>query len=254
MTCNAETRFFSEETLQDLSKATIPHHIAIIPDGNRRWAKGHFLEVTEGYLQGAETLITIIQAAKEIGVKVLTVFSFSTENWLRPKPEIDAVMKIMEEYLKNYQEKLMAMSIRFNVIGNTDLLPQSLINVINETKTLTQEGTKFDLILAMNYGGRDEIIRATKKIATDYKENKILLHDLTENTFSAHLDTSKWPDPDLIIRTSGEKRISNFLLWQSSYAEIYIEKATWPDFTPHHLLSAVLDYQSRDRRRGGGII
>lgn len=252
--CGIETTIFSEETLACLDKRRAPHHVAIIPDGNRRWAKGKLMDVSDGYRKGAETLITNVRAAKEIGIKVLTIFSFSTENWLRPKLEVDIAMAIIESYLKSYQEQLMELSIRFDVIGNISHLPQSLINVINETKTMTKHLSEFDLVLAMNYGGRDEIMRAVRKVSQDLADKKLTDKDLTEASFSAYLDTSKWPDPDLLIRTSGERRLSNFLLWQSSYAEIYIEEATWPDFTPNHLLSAVKDYQSRDRRRGGGTI
>lgn len=249
-TNSSSTLFFPD--LSHLDKSNVPHHVAIIPDGNRRWAKCNLREVGEGYLQGAETLITTINAAKELGIKVLTVFTFSTENWNRPKHEVDAILQTLEIYLTDYQEQLIELSIRFNIIGSIEHLPASLFQVISQTIDRTKECTEFDLILAVNYGGRNEIYRAVKKIVDDCVSQKIVPQALTEELIANYLDTSRWPDPDLIIRTSGERRISNFLLWQSSYTEIYIEEANWPNFTPQHLLTAVCDYQNRERRRGGG--
>jgi undecaprenyl diphosphate synthase len=245
---------FSQEELSKLDRSNIPYHVAIIPDGNRRWAKFQGKDVPDGYTQGTDTLVTIVKAAKELGVKVLTVFSFSTENWTRPKVESDTLIKLIEEYLKFYQQKLLENSIRFNAIGDTSHLPPTLVQIIEDTKNVTRSCTEFDLVLALNYGGRDEICRAVKKIVTDCVAGKITPDELTEKTINSYLDTSNWPDPDLLIRTSGERRISNFLLWQSSYTELYIEEDVWPNFQPKHLLSALVDYQHRDRRRGGGMI
>ena len=245
---------FSESDLAGLDKGNIPHHVAIIPDGNRRWAKGEQKATHEGYLYGADTLIRAVRAAKDLGIKILTVYTFSTENWLRPIAEVNALMKILEDYLRDYQNNLVDLCIRFNIIGNLDLLPASLIKVINDTKEMTKGCTEFDLVLAVNYGSRDEICRAVRKIVTDCLNQKISVDELTEESIAHYLDTSSWPDPDLLIRTSGERRISNFLLWQSSYSEVYTEEVVWPNFTPNHLLHAVRDYQRRQRRRGAGII
>jgi len=249
---HAKSQFFSQNDLATIDKDKIPHHVAIIPDGNRRWAKDLKKESLEGYPFGIESGITCIRAAKELGIKVLTVYTFSTENWGRPKAEVLTYLKIVEGYLRKYQQKLIDYGIRFNVIGNLELLPSPLVHLINESKEVTKHCTDFDLVLAVNYGSRDEICRAVRKIVNDCLTQKISPDTLTEESIAHYLDTSRWPDPDLLIRTSGEKRVSNFLLWQSSYTELYTDEVLWPDFTPSHLLSAVCDYQSRQRRRGGG--
>lgn len=245
-TCSAaqkelkQEELFSADELASLNKGNIPHHVAIIPDGNRRWAKGHQLEKSyEGYLYGAETLITIVRAAKALGIKVLTVYTFSTENWLRPPLEVNALMTILEQYLRGYQQQLVDLSIRLHTIGDLKVLPTSLGQVIADTKQMTANCDEFDLVLALNYGARDELVRAIRQIAQDVASEKISLDTLTEERITQYLDTANFPDPDLLIRTSGEQRISNFLLWQSSYAEMYMEEVTWPDFTPKHLLSAL---------------
>ena len=247
-----ESLFFSANDLARLDKSNIPHHVAIIPDGNRRWAKDLKKESVEGYPFGIESGLTCIQAAKELGIKVLTIYTFSTENWTRPEAEVLAYLKIGERYLRQYQQKLIESNIRLNVIGNLQLMPRSLVEVINETKEKTAGCTGFDLVLAVNYGSRDEICRAVRSLVNDCLNQKISPDTLTEESIAHYLDTSRWPDPDLLIRTSGEKRISNFLLWQSSYSELYTDDVLWPNFTPSHLLSAVCDYQTIQRRRGGG--
>jgi undecaprenyl diphosphate synthase len=246
------TSIFSPKELASLDRSKVPHHIAIIPDGNRRWAKKQFKDIIFGYSHGAENLITIVQAARELGIKVLTSWGFSTENWKRPKEETDTLMQMMEKYLIENLPKLLANSIRFNVIGRLENLPPSLQKVIEETKAATEGCCELDLVFALDYGGRDELCRAIKKIATDCCQKKITPDDLNEEIIGRYLDTWRWPDPDLIIRTSGERRLSNFLLWQSSYTEFFIEEAMWPSFSPKHLLSAILDFQARDRRKGGG--
>jgi undecaprenyl diphosphate synthase len=251
-TLREKTCFFSEKEIKNLDPARIPHHIAIMPDGNRRWAKKRLKDVKEGYTTGAETLLDIVRSAKEMGVKMLTVYGFSTENWSRPKIEVDILMEIYEKYLLDYQNELLQSSVRFHTIGDISKLPASLMKAIEQTKQMTGHCTEFDLILAFNYGSRDEICRATRKMMLDCVKNKIQPQDITEDIFSSYLDTARFPDPDLLIRTSGEKRMSNFLIWQCSYAEIYPEETNWPSFTPHHLLQAVLDFQTRSRRYGGG--
>lgn len=243
---------FTTKELEKLDRTHIPYHIAIIPDGNRRWAKSNVRKIQEGYKEGADALITTVKAAKELGVKVLTVFSFSTENWSRPQLEVEALLHLFRNYLKSCQTMMLDLGVRLRVIGDIAKMPPLLIDSIEETMKLTQDMQSLDLVLAMNYGSRDEIKRAVRKIAQDCIQGRINLDQLTEEKINDYLDTSIWPDPDLVIRTSGEKRVSNFLLWQSSYAEIYTEDVNWPSFTPQHLLKAILDFQLRERRRGGG--
>lgn len=250
----AQKTIFSPNDLIGLDQANVPFHVAIIPDGNRRWAKGLQKQSHEGYFSGAETLINAVRAAKEIGIKVLTVYTFSTENWLRPTVEVHALFETLEKYLEKYQRQLFELGIRLNTIGNLELLPPTLKNVIAKTKELTSSCTDFDLVLAVNYGSRDEIVRAVQNIVADCLDKKINSNELNEKIITQYLDTAKWPDPDLLIRTSGERRISNFLLWQTSYTELYTEEVVWPNFTPHHLLHAVRDFQRRHRRLGAGII
>lgn len=247
MSLQVDTPFFSLKELASLEKQKIPLHIAIIPDGNNRWAKSQLLPTEKGHIKGADVVVNTSLAAKELGVKILTIFGFSTENWKRDPQETEHLMQIASKYLLIYKEKLVAKNIRFSAIGRLDTLPSSLQDVLYETMQITKNCHEFDLVVALNYGGRDEIVRAVTSILA----KQIPLSEITEKTISEHLDTKFWPDPDLVIRTSGEKRISNFLLWQSSYAEIYIEQVSWPDFTPKHLLSAIQDYGSRERRLGG---
>ncbi len=227
----------------------IPHHIAIIPDGNRRWAKSHLLSTEKGHLAGYEGVVRIVRAAKQLGVKIITLYAFSTENWKRPPSEVQHLMRLTQQYLVSYQEKLVEENIRLSAIGNLEVLPHSVKKILQETIDKTSHCDEFDLILGINYGGRDELVRAVSEIISQ----QIGSQEITEKTISEHLDTRFWPDPDLIIRTSGERRISNFLLWQSSYAEVYIEDVAWPDFTPDHLARAVLDFQLRERRLGGRV-
>lgn len=246
--------FFTESEKALIDPKKVPNHIALIPDGNRRWAKEHAKESIEGHRYGADMLLDIVKAAKELGVKVLTVYSFSTENWKRPLHEINFLMHIFESYLAAYRKELIDNNIRFNTIGFIEKLPQSLISIIEKTKTETSHCTEFDFILALNYGGRNELFRAIQKMLLDCEKGLISSKSLSEEMVSLYLDTPNWPDPDFIIRTSGERRLSNFLLWQSSYAELYIDDVMWPQFTPQRLLQALLSYQDRDRRRGGGIV
>lgn len=247
MSLKLDAPFYTPEEHKLVDKSKIPNHIAIIPDGNGRWATSHFLPTEKGHLKGADGIVTISLAAKELGVKILTLFGFSTENWKREPKETEYLMQIAERYLLAYQEKLVQKNIRFSAIGRLDALPRSLQDVLNGTTERTKACHEFELVIALNYGGRDELVRAVASIISQ----SLTPSQITEKTISEHLDTKNWPDPDLVIRTSGEKRISNFLLWQSSYAEIFIENAAWPDFTPKHLLGAICDYNLRKRRLGG---
>ena len=245
---NNEGALFTKEELQSIESAKVPAHIAIIPDGNRRWAKTLLMPTLKGHIAGADAVVEIVRAAKTLGVKVLTLYSFSTENWKRPKDEVDHLMLTIEKYLTKHLDKLVEQKIRVRGIGRLEELPQSLKSIFEKTAAATKACSEFDLVLAINYGGRDELCRAMQKLFASQPQS------ITEASFSQFLDTNGLPDPDLIIRTSGEQRISNFLLWQSSYSELYIDQIAWPDFTPKHLLRAICDYQTRKRRIGGGIV
>ncbi|MBS0655122.1 MAG: di-trans,poly-cis-decaprenylcistransferase, partial [Verrucomicrobia bacterium] len=208
---------------------------------------------SQGHIAGAEAIVTIVEAAMALGIKVLTIFGFSTENLQkRSKMEVDHLTKIIAEYLEKYREKLLHNGIRLRAIGNLEALPPFLRYGVEKTAERTAHCSNFELVLALNYGGRDEICRAIKRMAVDLVDKKISPDTICEESLRPYLDTGDLPDPDLLIRTSGEKRISNFLLWQSSYSEVFIDDVTWPEFTPHHLLGAVCDFQQRDRRKGGG--
>lgn len=243
-----EESFFSPTELESVLHR--PKHIAIIPDGNRRWAHDHNVPFVKGYLEGAQTIRQTALAAKELGIPVVTVYSFSTENWKRPPEETSTLMRLFDIHLNYYAESLSHAGIRLHVIGDIANLPKFLQATIKHVAQKTASGKALDLVFAMNYGGRDELVRAFKKLVTLYLEGN--LSTISEETISKALDTSLWPDPDLIIRTSGEHRLSNFLLWQSNYAEVFIDPDLWPDFTPKNLLNAVLSFQSRQRRAGGG--
>jgi len=245
---------YSSEELSLLNPAKIPKHIAIIMDGNRRWAKQRNLPLMMGHWEGAETLIDIVRSASDLGVKTLTAYAFSTENWVRPEEEIEALMEIFELYLIRKREAMIQSGIRLNSIGDSTRLPQRVLDALNQTKEATKQCDKIDLVLALNYGGRDEIRRSLTKILDLHRQHPLQNHEITEDLIAKHLDTSPWGDPDLLIRTSGELRLSNFLLWQLCYTEIYVTDVLWPDFAPKELLDSILAYQCRDRRRGGGLL
>jgi undecaprenyl diphosphate synthase len=247
---NLEHQFFTEEQLSLLHMFPVPNHVAIIMDGNRRWEIKNYFSPLMGHWKGAKILTKIVQAACQIGIKVLTVFAFSTENWKRSEKEIVSLMKLFENYMLNKRTSLREKGIRFHTIGDLSSCPNSLRQVILETKEMTKDGERLDLVVAFNYGGRDEIKRAIKKIVDDYDNRKFNKKDITESFVSKYMDTAPWKDPDLLIRTSGELRLSNFLIWQLAYSEIYVTEVLWPDFTPKLLFDAVNDYQSRKRRLG----
>ena len=241
---------YTQAELDCLDPTRIPEHIAIIPDGNRRWAKRQELSVEKGHKQGADILMQTLRAAKKIGVKTLTFYTFSTENWNRSESEVEGLMWLIESYLESEMATMAEESVRLSTIGQVDKLGQSLQTTLQRAKALTEECHEIELVLALNYGARDEMVRACRKIAQEVAMGQIQPQDIDEATLSRRLDTYLWKDPDLLIRTSGECRLSNFLLWQLSYAEIYLSSVYWPDFTPQHLLEAVLSYQERDRRLG----
>lgn len=227
----------------DLTK--IPHHVAIIMDGNGRWAKARGQDRIEGHRVGVNTTETIIEAASDLGIKYLTLYAFSKENWQRPPEEVAALMSLLENFLIQKRNKMLEKGIVFNVIGDLKKLPVRTRQVIQSVKQGTSVGKKMMLTLALSYGARDEILRALQKII---KSDQVT--SLTENNFGDFLDTAGMPDPDLIIRTSGEYRMSNFLLWQGAYSEYVFEPCYWPDFSKEHLEKALIAYQKRERRYG----
>lgn len=244
-------RYYTLEQTIDLDPNRIPRHVAFIPDGNRRWAKQQQMQAAEGHREGSDNLIEIVKAGKELGVKVFTFYLFSTENWSRPQEEIDALMWLLHTYLTEQLPTFLEEGTRLCTIGDLSPLPDYVNETIRETKRATSHCNEVDLIFALNYGSRDEITRAIKSIVEDIQNNKIVPEQISEQLISQYLDTAQWGDPDLLIRTSGELRISNYLLWQISYSEIFSTHVLWPDFTPHHLLEALLNFQKRNRRLGG---
>lgn len=225
----------------------LPEHIAIIMDGNGRWAEMRGVSRIEGHRRGAERTGEIIEACCEIGIKNLTLYTFSMENWKRPEDEVAMLMSLLRHYLEKETENMIKKGISLRFIGNIALLPDDLIAQIRETEKMTLNGLRMRLILALSYGGRDEIIRSIKKIML----SGIKPDELNEKIFSQYLDTEGIPDPDMIIRTSGEKRLSNFLIYQSAYSELYFTDTLWPDFTKEEFFEVIRDYQKRQRRFGG---
>jgi undecaprenyl diphosphate synthase len=241
---------YTKEELAHLDQARIPKHIAIMMDGNRRWAKKKCLPSSVGHWRGADTLTKIVKASSELGIRTLTVYSFSTENWQRSPEEIKDLMHLYKVSLIKQRENMIKEGVKLDTIGDLSQMPLDVQEELNRTKKATANGEKIDLILALNYGSRDEIKRAAIKMLQECLDHKIDPTLLSEEAFSKHLDSAKWPDPSLIIRTSGEHRLSNFMLWQASYAEFYFKDVLWPDFNEQHLLEIILDYQKRERRSG----
>jgi len=244
-------KIFDDEELVDLNMEKIPHHIAIIMDGNRRWSRKNNSHAFSGHWQGAETLIEIVQVASELGVKVLTVYAFSTENWTRSKNEVVDLLSLFEVYLKRKKKLMIMQGVKLSTIGDIKSLPKSLQETIEEVQLATQNCDKIELVLAINYGARNEMLRAVKKICYDISNSKLSVDDLSEKIISSYLDTKAKKDPDLLIRTSGELRLSNFMLWQLSYTEVFVTDILWPDFNKAELVRAIFEYQKRKRRLGG---
>lgn len=228
----------------------IPEHVAIILDGNGRWAKSKGMPRTYGHTAGAKNVETVCQAADEIGIKYLTLYAFSTENWNRPDSEVSALMKLLESYLKNCIKTADKNNMRVRIIGDISRLEEKFQKRIQELEELSSKNTGLNLTIAINYGSRDEMIRAMRLMAKDVKDERIHLEQIDENLFGNYLDTRDIPDPDLLIRTSGEQRLSNYLLWQLAYSEFYFTQVPWPDFHKEELLDAVAAYNKRDRRYG----
>ena len=233
-----------------IDKARLPKHIAIILDGNGRWAKKRHLPKVLGHREGAENVDRITETCRKMGIKALTLYSFSTENWKRPKEEVDGLMKLLYNYLVKKYNKFQKNNIRFNAIGELDAIPEKTKNKLFDVMQKTSKNDSMVLTLALNYGGRREIVEAAKLLAQRVKNGEIITSDITEDLFDKSLYTKDLPEVDLMIRTSGEMRLSNFLLWQLSYSEIYVTPKLWPDFRKKDLEVAIVDYQKRERRYG----
>ncbi|MCR5083517.1 MAG: isoprenyl transferase [Parasporobacterium sp.] len=228
----------------------IPKHLAIIMDGNGRWAKKRKMPRTYGHAAGAKVVEQICEDAKNLGIEYLTVYAFSTENWKRPEAEVKKIMSLIREYLKKQEKKMMKENMAFSVIGDRSRLDADIIETIDRVEKNTKDNTGLKFCVAINYGSRDEMVRAMRNVAKDVKEGKISESDINEELFSSYLDTRNYPDPDLLIRTSGEERLSNFLMWQLAYAEFYFTDVLWPDFNKAELEKAIDKYNKRDRRFG----
>lgn len=228
----------------------LPTHIAVIMDGNRRWAKNKNLDVRLGHKKGAETLENIVRYCNKIGIKYLTVYAFSTENWKRSKEEVGALMLLLQNYLDDFAKRADTENIRINMLGNREELSKGLLKSIDNAIERTKNNTGINFNVAFNYGGRDEIVRAVKKIASDVKDNIVNIEVINEELISNSLYTKNIPDPDLMIRTSGEIRTSNFLPWQLVYSELYFTDKLWPDFTEDDLEKAIEEYKRRNRKFG----
>ncbi|MFQ9514980.1 MAG: isoprenyl transferase [Eubacterium sp.] len=235
----------------DITGMKIPEHVAIILDGNGRWAKKRFMPRNAGHAAGARNVEKIIEDAHNMGIKYLTMYAFSTENWNRPEDEVKALMKLLRNYLKDCIERANKNNMKVRVIGERSRLDQDIIDKINELEGCSENNTGINFIIALNYGSRDEITRATRKIAEDCKVGKLKPEEINETAISSYLDTAGIPDPDLLIRTSGEIRLSNYLLWQLAYTEFYFTDVLWPDFDKEELKKAIVKFNQRDRRFGG---
>lgn len=238
-----------EDTILDLNR--IPKHIGIIMDGNGRWAKKRKLPRTMGHRAGVETIRKIIKECDRLGVKYLTLYAFSTENWKRPKDEVSTLMNLLVEYLKNELRELDESGVIINYLGNINVLPDVARKALEDAKEKTKNNTGVQMNLALNYGGREDIIHGVKDALQDVLANRLEVDELTEETFKDYLYTKGQPDPELIIRPSGELRLSNFLLYQSAYSEFWFSDINWPDFSEENLQEAIIDFQKRDRRFGG---
>jgi undecaprenyl diphosphate synthase len=230
-----------------VDKNNLPAHIVIIMDGNGRWAEKKNLDRISGHREGMKSVKAVVKGAKELGVKYVTLYAFSAQNWKRPKVEVDALMELLKHYLLNEGDKLIENGVSLNAIGRLWELPQDVYEVLSETMDKTKDCNELTLTLALSYGGREEIIDAVKEMV--FRGN-ITPEDINQTNLSKFLYTSDLPEPDLLIRTSGEMRLSNFMLWQLAYTEIYVTRTLWPNFRKRHLIKAILNYQKRERRYG----
>ncbi|MEA5085522.1 MAG: isoprenyl transferase [Lachnospiraceae bacterium] len=235
----------------ELDMNNMPKHIAIIMDGNGRWAKKRNLPKKAGHKAGADTLENILNVAEELGVMHITAYAFSTENWKRSEDEVTGIMDLLRKYLKEHIRSAQKRKVKVNIIGDTTRLDNDIQQQILKLEEITKDKPGLNLHIALNYGGRDELLRAVKKIAQKTKDAEIAPEDITEEFIEQHLDTTGVPDPELVIRTSGEERVSNFLLWQIAYSEFSFSDKLWPDYTENDFKQAIWEYQNRDRRFGG---
>jgi len=230
--------------------ATIPEHVAIIMDGNGRWAKKRLLNRIKGHEKGSETVRSIVRAGRKIGIKYLTLYAFSTENWQRPKAEVKALMHLLERFLKKELQEMQDNNIRLFTIGQQEKLPEKVRARLQKTMALTEKNNGMQLNLALSYGGRAEIVRMVRSVAKQAVSGEIAMDAINEDVVARNLHTADMPDPELLIRTSGEMRISNFLLWQIAYSEIFITDTLWPDFSQEEFFNILKEFQNRDRRFG----
>jgi undecaprenyl diphosphate synthase len=251
------TRFIHETDLarltmdlSSLDKSRLPQHVAIIMDGNGRWAKERGKSRIEGHRRGKTSVRVIVEMSRRIGIPFLSLYAFSTENWLRPQDEVHALMGLLEHYLVAEQAKMMRYSIRLLTIGDRSRLPMSVRRTLERVIELTRDNKRMTVILALSYSGRNEIVRMVKQLASEVREGEVDPVEIDEKIIAAHMDTPDVPDPDLLIRTSGELRISNFYLWQIAYSELYVTSTLWPDFREKEYLQALIEFQRRRRRFG----
>jgi undecaprenyl diphosphate synthase len=239
-----------------LNKEKLPRHLAIIMDGNGRWAQSRGLDRMYGHQQGSESVRAVVRASREIGIPYLTLFAFSSENWSRPPGEIEALMMLLKQYLVSELQEMLDNNIRLLAIGDMTRLPKDVLATLQETIKQTAHGAGMTLTLALSYGGRDDILQAVRRIVGAIGNQDLALEEINEALFSKYLWSAELPEPDLLIRTSGEMRVSNFFLWQIAYTEIYVTPTLWPDFNREELLQALLNFQTRERRFGltGGQI
>lgn len=241
-----------DKKIQDHLKSTgeIPRHVAIIMDGNGRWAQEKKKHRTFGHREGVKSVRDIVEASGQLGIKYLTLYTFSTENWRRPKTEITVLMRLLIKALRDETDKLHQNNVKLTAVGDMSTLPDSVLHELNEAIAKTKNNKLMTLVLALSYSGRWDILNAVRNISSDVRNSKLSIHDIDEKEFSRHLVTKDIPDPDLLIRTGGDYRISNFLLWELAYTELYIDKNYWPDFRREHLYNAIREYQGRERRFG----
>ncbi len=236
--------------IESINKDNLPKHLAIIMDGNGRWAKQKGLLRALGHESGTKSVKSIVETCAKLGIENLTLYAFSTENWNRPKLEVDTLMKLLVRSLKKELKTLQKNNIQLNSIGNVSKLPESILKELNDVVNKTKENTRMTLTLALSYGSREELLNVVKNISYKVKNNIISIDTIDESIINQHLYTHNLPDVDLLIRTSGEHRISNFLLWQIAYAELFFTDVLWPDFTDENLYEAIISYQKRERRFG----
>lgn len=236
--------------LNGLDKNRLPRHVAIIMDGNGRWAKLRGKSRIEGHRRGKTTVRVIVELSRKIGIEFLSLYAFSTENWLRPRAEVHALMGLLEHYLIAEQPKMMRYGIRLLAVGDRSRLPPSVRRTLEHVIDFTRDNKRMTVVLALSYSGRDEIVRMAKKIAREVKAGNYDADEIDEDLIAAHMDTPEVPDPDLLIRTSGEMRLSNFYLWQLAYSELYVTQTLWPDFREQEYFQALIEYQRRRRRFG----